>query len=532
MRRKTSTWVVALLVIGVVWMANPRVGESFNDEAHKILSTRAVNPGLPNASMLDSFLKSVLGFEFPQGISQSLHGGQDGTVVGQIQIGSVNEDKGKRPRNHFHDPTKAWETAGLFQGTPVFGGQSSVVWSQNSTQSEGKHSWKDARDAYFNALTSTTSQLRKSWYAELFQSLGHLIHLVQDAAVPSHTRNDSHLVVPDNVSVFGGLKLDPDPFHYWADSPVGLNRINRVAEAQRFDSSILDQGSPNPLAPVPIARIIDKTDGDIGILSPNVNIGLAEYSNANFISKGTARSTSYQYPIYSQLQFGTVETLPNGKRVRYARFRPGFGEQDYRVGVSSRMVQFVNASVPPDSIDFGLDDNVHEDYGRKLFPRAIGYSAGLIDYFFRGYINHGFYRTEVPASSPPTTLREQLWGLDPPEEQTGLGTVAVLLVYWGQDNTSETFPRFVVSSPVTANVTPTPGDVTFSFSSLPFPATLWGEVFYDAFLIYRGQLGYEDGAVIVSPCSGADVAFSRFPTPEGEIHLYAGPIEGCYAYPQ
>jgi hypothetical protein len=27
---------------------------------------------------------------------------------------------------------------------------------------------------------------------------------------------------------------------------------------------------------------------------------------------------------------------------------------------------------------------VHEDYARELIPRAIGYSAELIDYFFRG----------------------------------------------------------------------------------------------------------------------------------------------------
>jgi len=198
---------------------------------------------------------------------------------------------------------------------------------------------------------------------------------VQDAAVPSHTRNDTHI----SLGKFG----DRDPFHTWAEKNIA--KINSVTSAVRFDPSILDQQGANPLAPVPIARIIDKTDGDLGILSPNINIGLAEYSNANFISKSTARSTRYQYPIYSQLQFG-VETLSNGKRVRYARFRAGFGEQDYRIGVSSRMVQFVNATVPPDSIDFGLDDNVHEDYGRKLFPRAIGYSAGLIDYFFRGNV--------------------------------------------------------------------------------------------------------------------------------------------------
>ena len=71
---------------------------------------------------------------------------------------------------------------------------SSVLWSQNPNQDgDGKHSWQDARNSYFNALTATNQVDRKKFYAEMFESLGHLIHLVQDAAMPSHTRNDTHI---------------------------------------------------------------------------------------------------------------------------------------------------------------------------------------------------------------------------------------------------------------------------------------------------------------------------------------------------
>jgi hypothetical protein len=326
-------------------------------------------------------LKNILPFEFKNGTEQLISEGK--TVSGLIAEGSVQEDSpATRVLHHFHDPTLTWDQAGLrFLGVPL--GNSSVVWSQMSPQGAccGNFAWKDARNAYFNALTSTTESQRTLWYAKTFRTLGHLIHHVQDAAVPSHTRNDVHLQ-PFRTTQFP----DGDPFHHWADSETGIAQINSVTQALRFGSSILSQSSANPHAPVPFARIIDKTDGDFGVLSPNLNIGLAEYSNANFISKGTAQSTDYLYPIYSQLEFGAVETLPNGKKVRYARFRPGFGEQNYRVGLSSRMAQFVSATAPPDAIDFGLDNNVHDDYGKKLFPRAIGYSAGLIDYFFRARI--------------------------------------------------------------------------------------------------------------------------------------------------
>ena len=493
MQGKKATWIVALVLIGADWMLNSRVGDSFNDEAHKILSTRAVNPSLPNASTLDSFLKDVLGFEFLQGIAQPLHGGQDGTVVGQIRVGSINEDKGTRPRNHFHDPTRLWGTAGLFQGAPIAGGQSSVVWSQNQSQSEGRRSWKDARDAYFKALTSNTSELRKSWYAELFQTIGHLIHLVQDAAVPSHTRNDSHLVVPDNVPAFGGLKIDADPFHYWADSPVGLNRINSVSQAFRFDQSVLNQSNPNQLAPGPIARIIDKTDGDLGILSPNSNIGLAEYSNANFISKGTARSTTYQYPTYLQLEF-PLDTSPSGAKRRYARFRMGFGETDYRVGVSSRMARFVNATVPPDSIDFGLDDNVHADYGRKLFPRAIGYSAGLIDYFFRGQIfadsadSTSCAWPQTPGLPPTGTM--WVWNASPEGEEMGFGQLDFIFHY-EVGGVKHFIPLVSTSAFVTRDQR-----TQFTFSTAPLNAVPTNATNWFTIIAYRGPLGKETNAVV------------------------------------
>jgi hypothetical protein len=284
-----------------------------------------------------------------------------------------------------------------------------------------------------------------------------------------------------------------------------------VTEALRFHPSILDQSSANPHAPVPIARIIDKTDGDFGVLSPNLNIGMAEYSNANFISKGTARSTSYQYPTYLQLEF-PIDTSPNGRQRRYARFRPGFGEQDYWVGVSSRMARFANAMVPPDTIDFGLDNKVHDDYGKKLFARAIGYSAGLIDYFFRGDIDFQTpFMQDYPSDNPPTTIPLSVANITP-DEETGLGSLRLVLQYATQTNTNENFPPIAVSNEISQNVTRLHQSVSVPFNSLPFPTEIGPTCFpiqlficsssvsYNVLLVYRGPLGRENDAVIVSNC--------------------------------
>ena len=61
------------------------------------------------------------------------------------------------------------------------------------------------------ALTNPSDATRKLQYASVFRTLGHLIHLVQDAAVPAHTRNDPHLAL-----------LDSDRFEKWSNSESGL----------------------------------------------------------------------------------------------------------------------------------------------------------------------------------------------------------------------------------------------------------------------------------------------------------------------
>ncbi len=178
-----------LLLLGTtafLMLQDPRLAECFNDRAHIRMSDRAVNPQLTaNPSILDNFLKTVLGFEFPDGINKDLVGGEFGTVTGRIQFGSTREDAGLRVRNHFHNPRFSWNQAG--SGLPF--SESSIVWAQNPNQlSFDKRSWKDARDYYFQALTATSVSERKRLYAETFRTLGHLIHLVQDAASPAHTR--------------------------------------------------------------------------------------------------------------------------------------------------------------------------------------------------------------------------------------------------------------------------------------------------------------------------------------------------------
>ncbi|MBA4369937.1 MAG: hypothetical protein C0403_20095, partial [Desulfobacterium sp.] len=114
-----------------------------------------------------------------------------------------------RSINHFHDPltNKGWFNIG---GT-AFIGDSSIIWSQKprGKQYFGEYSWHDVRYYFYKALTLQVKENRDDNFAEMFRGLGQLMHLVEDASVPDHTRNDTH-VTGYELWVDNKKESDPD----------------------------------------------------------------------------------------------------------------------------------------------------------------------------------------------------------------------------------------------------------------------------------------------------------------------------------
>jgi hypothetical protein len=478
--------LVALLFFTLLATSGAR---AFEVNSHEKLSLRTVDPAVTGASNLDRFLRQVLRHEFEDGVQQSLNGR---AVQDWIGFGSKEEDSPFwRVQAHFHDPNKTWDQAGTL-------GVSSVIWSQLLNQDDGvgggNHSWQDARESYYRALTGTDLAQRQQDWADTFQGLGHLIHLVQDAATPSHTRNDLHLS-------YWGIG-DTDRLHVWGESVLGLAEVDN-SSSQRYDASILNL-PPNNFAPIPIARIIDTEKLRAGVPSEGLDIGVAEYSNANFFSDDTIFSPSYQTPTDLGL---ITEPGPNGKLTQYLYRHPSAVDTRYKLAVAGPITDSV--TLPAGQIQWELDDFVMKDYGKKLFPRAIGYSAGLIDYFFRGKVD-----------SNPSAVADYLWtqwdqrpnsirvdgvsvGADDGNEQGGQGTMRLVLYLRGTDvdPASESIPPVVVSHPVSVSASSTPQTVVFPFDALPFPQTFpelgTFSAEYWASIVYRGPLGQEADAVAV-----------------------------------
>ena len=466
------------------------LAEAFDDNAHTLLSQRAVN-----ASALDGFITNQFP-EFLRGINEQLDGR---AIIDLIADGAIDEDKPLvRVRHHFHDPTKTWDQAGLLGVQGIQGGRSSAVWGQSNQAIGGSYSWHDARSYYLTALTSSAATYteRKRIYAALFRSIGHLIHLVQDAGSPAHTRNDWHISYHT---------VDPDYFHIWADSPDGLSVIAGSGVARLNPTSL--SGTQNSFAPIPIARLID-TEKYRNDSTPRAttDIGLAEYSHANFFSDDTVVS-NYLNPASN-----SVDLCIQGNRYYLCKNRNG--ETGYKIAAVTSYYNYLTPGFSEAMVDH--EDTVMADYGRLLFPRAIGYSVDLIDYFFRGKIeieaparyvyslakyetgNTGFFTkmrfkvknaTEYPSTMEDTVGAGQMWAVVRYRKPLNGD-----LIENPFGNLSD--PFYAVSDPKTATLSRTTAEEhTFDFSGSNRIPTNAADIFL--MVVWQGKLGMEDGAVLV-----------------------------------
>jgi len=352
---------------------------------HAEIAVRAAQPGV---SRLDDILKIEL--SLAQGAKQVI---LELPIERHLGEGAADEDAPyRRSLNHFHDPLLPWEAAGLtIGGTQV--GQSSVLWQQNDAQPEfrvgapvavaaggGLWSWRNTRDHYVRALTSEQRRDRDRAFADTFRGLGHLTHLIQDASVPAHARNDAHLVFEGyeawvDAMRRGGQNRDGRSRRVIFDRLLGRPPINPVDE-------ILQPGLG--AAPVPIARLIDADvfDGLSPVGLTGRRQGLAEYANGNFVSDDT---------IFQDFTLPRRESLdpvgflaPEGSAQRRFFSKMGEGEPVPHFLAEGALHERLRFRGVPQQI---LTDRVYEDYAGLLLPRAVGYSAALLDYFFRGRLD-------------------------------------------------------------------------------------------------------------------------------------------------
>jgi len=455
--------------------------------AYEIRLHHRINDAATRNSIVGSYLTGQL--KFTRGINEAFN---DMTIQQWVGLGGENEDNflSLRFLHHFHNPlAPSWEFAGLSSPSGV-NIESSILWAQDRSIFQG-WSWHDARDYYYDALKATDPDDREDAFADTFRALGQVIHLIEDASVPAHTRNDPH--------VFQSLIYN---FETWASDISSDGLITSLLNAAVRPSIDLTEPLPGY---VPIARLWDTDQYDLESPPPaGASVGIAEYTNANFVSADTIFTE--ELPITDRWHFphpAVSETITwddtydnsdgetitrkylakvgDGEGVRHLVAESWFG--DYRLKYFPHFQNDVLAV---------LDERCYEDHARFLIPRAVGYSEAALNYFFRGILYAPLESVQLDPDGRGVSLKILN---KTPGEEIGGGKVTLVASFMPANSDAnvriDSNPKSVSASDLPRNEQDAP-TLHFSFNNkIPDDAR-----FLQFTVVYRGSLGGEDDAVI------------------------------------
>ncbi len=490
-----------IVLIGFLYIVYPSFVPALEVTTHEVIN-ESITSGVFNDFSLDKYLKNHLGFK--KGRDEIFYGREASKF---FNSGGVYEDKPAwylpylRSKNHFHDPVNDKGFSGYFEGI-FLTGDSVVDWAQKPIASQspgGYYSWKDVRNYYHQALTATDKDSRDFYFAETFRGLGQLMHLMQDSSVPAHTRDDVHLW-----------------FHYekWVNKNIRGLQITPII----FDRSIFHQsGSGHP-----IANIFDTNQytGDNPEVTIRSNIGLTEYTNANFFSEDTIEEPKFKFPDLKKTE---IVKRP------YSNYFGTIYEREYYLkrccGESNAGNGYLLATV--DLFDYwrkkldlsdtlrklpGLDDNVYSDYGFLLLPRALGYSAGLLEYFFRGQLEV----TAIPifVQNTLSAVRLRIQNITPETLESGEFVLYYRYTPKGgaSDGSEDIFGQAWPSAKdpgVSVYQMKTGEDMVVDFSLWPYNPPIESFESLKFTLVFNGTLGKEVGAVVGYVFSAGKVIFNE-----------------------
>lgn len=335
---KWKTCSIALLAIAIN-LSSADFSLAYDDNTtHRALTSEIVkffNSSYPNAKFSDEDAKAII-------------------------QGSKDEDAPGRWMRHFYDPV---HQKGLTYGVEW---ESSKNWSTNTLgQATYQINTLANRPLYGSLLNLFGGDSDYSWERGIYEyawgdrkrgleTLGHVLHLIEDATVPDHTRNDPHpgigtrLKGPEAVTAFleNRNHIDSSPYESFAKFDIGSLQIAEKLAGQ---------------TPVLLASLSEHFETT------------AKYSNNNFFSKDTIEK-NYLSPKVSK-----VSTIH-------------LNQTDYFFGFMDKSeipIVYVKKEINPKegSIEdvYSLKDPgnyVLENYWQQLSKQAVLHGAGVVKLFF------------------------------------------------------------------------------------------------------------------------------------------------------
>lgn len=285
-----------------------------------------------------------------------------------------------RSQNHFYNPRNAQGYSWL-----IFTGEPAPDWALEDIRnlsgiSAQAFSYRDARQAFFRALTMASPEERSEAFGLMFTSLGHVLHPLQDMAQPQHTRNDNHFVL-----------THPSLYEHHA----GEVKANYMGIP--YPRIVVGSGVDSLVTP----RSFFHSQGTNGVAEGK---GLAEFSHRNFVTAGTNFRGTLQSPapapdfplptagptaVYAASEVGA--NLPFDAHIHFVStsvtdtLNPASSGVNLRASTHSIFDDDLKAK--GGAPKFAYNTLNIESALAFLIPRAISYSTGMVDYFFRGEID-------------------------------------------------------------------------------------------------------------------------------------------------
>lgn len=465
-------------------------------------------------------------------------------------------DQLRRPLHHFFDPFRnrpldvllLWTVDSNVHKAPDWAvGTDDVFVDSNTRGSDPRNHFTvfDAREAMWQALTgkqkdgttdaglnnqAVTESDRKAYWATTFRALGDVLHLNQDMSQPQHTRNEPHSGIGSPV-VQDFLTGHSSFFEKYLDA-----RAKRAPEFT-MDNTVIDPVDPLVSIdltgyPIPTFRNYkDFWSTNPGPVSPDGK-GLADYSNQGFFTVAhNMDNTEYPFPPTDPNAYTVVSSTVtvNGHVLTINDFeRP---VPDSFTGVPSPPIHMTTQGIWNGMLgqvsEYTLNRSNYDDMAALLLPRAVAYSAGLINYFFRGRLSiappdegvYGIVDHEATNQSGQgfKTIKLKIQNITPNGEAMGDGSSQGMLVavvkyhlntcynanlgdsldLQAAPSCYDTTENITTSAkiPVTSIDASKYVEYTFDFSQKPVPINALD---LSLQVVYRGKLGNESDAVVVA----------------------------------
>lgn len=353
-----------------------------------------------------------------------------------LKYGADAEDTGEafqwpisRAFSHFYNP----QVNGKLDLTPLYSeNHTSPDWSLEYSQFGSamnipaqKFSYQDAQRYFYLAFTAVYPEDRSLNMGKMFQALGHVVHHVQDMSQPEHTRLDMHCDA-DGCRAGYVVTQDDDTSLYEEFTEELLKKCNAYtavpSTADAECSGLASYKNSYKVKKIYLGGYEPPMFSFIRDFWTNdAWAGLADFSSGNFISTDTA----YRLDPNVAGSDLTAKLLPASNDLRWPNransyvvrstanvLFPGITNRDLSkvniefIGVNatdaysnqsvniSRMATFSifkervglprnhSRGLPPRAIFSVNHVNLYQR-AEILMPMAVGYSAGVINHFFK-----------------------------------------------------------------------------------------------------------------------------------------------------